>query len=150
MGTQSELLSIDLEYFTWTVSQYISARKSMHGHPVSPFLEKAVIYVPRVSPFLEGCLIYGPPVSPYQEKILIYGSPVSPFLEKTSYIIWTLSQSISGRIAFKTVGSLQKQIGRLEHLKAAILSSIQDQSNMALPVGPSNRIEVMEIGRAHV
>merc|ERR1719379_487236 len=31
---------------------------------------------------------------------------------------------------FRTVGSLRKQLGRLEHLKAAVLTSIQDDAEM--------------------
>jgi len=36
---------------------------------------------------------------------------------------------------FKTVGSLRKQIGRLEHLKAAVLSSIQDDAEKEAEMG---------------
>lgn len=36
---------------------------------------------------------------------------------------------------FKTVGSLQKQIGRLEHLKRAVLSSIQDDQEKEAELG---------------
>jgi len=36
---------------------------------------------------------------------------------------------------FKTVGSLRKQIGRLEHLKAAVLSSIQDDAEKEAEIG---------------
>lgn len=36
---------------------------------------------------------------------------------------------------FKTVGSLRKQIGRLEHLKAAVLSSIQDDAEKEADMG---------------
>jgi len=36
---------------------------------------------------------------------------------------------------FKTVGSLRKQIGRLEHLKAAVLSSIQDDHEKEAEIG---------------
>jgi hypothetical protein len=36
---------------------------------------------------------------------------------------------------FKTVGSLRKQIGRLEHLKAAVLSSIQDNAEKEVEMG---------------
>merc|ERR1719324_2188282 len=36
---------------------------------------------------------------------------------------------------FKTVGSLRKQIGRLEHLKAAVLSSIQDDAEKEAELG---------------
>jgi len=36
---------------------------------------------------------------------------------------------------FKTVGSLRKQIGRLEHLKSAVLSSIQDDAEKEAEIG---------------
>merc|ERR1740138_378168 len=36
---------------------------------------------------------------------------------------------------FKTVGSLRKQIGRLEHLKAAVLTSIQDDAEKEAEMG---------------
>jgi peptidoglycan hydrolase CwlO-like protein len=36
---------------------------------------------------------------------------------------------------FKTVGSLRKQIGRLEHLKAAVMSSIQDDAEKEAEIG---------------
>merc|ERR1719235_2864518 len=36
---------------------------------------------------------------------------------------------------FKTVGSLRKQIGRLEHLKAAVMSSIQDDAEKEAEMG---------------
>merc|ERR1719158_630521 len=36
---------------------------------------------------------------------------------------------------FKTVSSLRKQIGRLEHLKAAVLSSIQDDAEKEAEMG---------------
>merc|ERR1712054_239029 len=36
---------------------------------------------------------------------------------------------------FKTVGSLRKQIGRLEHLKAAVMSSIQDDAEKEADMG---------------
>merc|ERR1719399_2204679 len=36
---------------------------------------------------------------------------------------------------FKTVGSLRKQIGRLEHLKAAVMSSIQDNAEKEVEMG---------------
>jgi len=36
---------------------------------------------------------------------------------------------------FKTVGSLRKQIGRLEHLKAAVMSSIQDDHEREAEMG---------------
>jgi hypothetical protein len=36
---------------------------------------------------------------------------------------------------FKTVGSLRKQIGRLEHLKAAVMSSIQDDTEKEAEIG---------------
>merc|ERR1719324_2337501 len=36
---------------------------------------------------------------------------------------------------FKTVGSLRKQIGRLEHLKAAVMSSIQDDHEKEAEMG---------------
>jgi len=36
---------------------------------------------------------------------------------------------------FKTVGSLRKQIGRLEHLKSAVLSSIQDDAEKEAEMG---------------
>lgn len=38
---------------------------------------------------------------------------------------------------FKTVGSLRKQIGRLEHLKAAVMSSIQDDAEKEAEMGDS-------------
>jgi hypothetical protein len=38
---------------------------------------------------------------------------------------------------FKTVGSLRKQIGRLEHLKAAVLTSIQDDAEKEADIGDS-------------
>merc|ERR1719324_1256315 len=36
---------------------------------------------------------------------------------------------------FKTVGSLRKQIGRLEHLKSAVMSSIQDDAEKEAEIG---------------
>merc|ERR1719359_223864 len=41
---------------------------------------------------------------------------------------------------FKTVGSLRKQIGRLEHLKAAVLSSIQDDAEKEADMGESRAV----------
>merc|ERR1719199_1511889 len=41
---------------------------------------------------------------------------------------------------FKTVGSLRKQIGRLEHLKAAVLSSIQDDAEKEADIGDSRAL----------
>lgn len=41
---------------------------------------------------------------------------------------------------FKTVGSLRKQIGRLEHLKAAVLSSIQDDAEKEAEVGDARAL----------
>merc|ERR1719298_338902 len=41
---------------------------------------------------------------------------------------------------FKTVGSLRKQIGRLEHLKAALLSSIQDDAQMENETGDTRAL----------
>merc|ERR1719277_2336947 len=40
---------------------------------------------------------------------------------------------------FKTVHSLRKQIGRLEHLKAAVLSSIQDDQAQEAEMGDTRR-----------
>lgn len=41
---------------------------------------------------------------------------------------------------FKTVGSLRKQIGRLEHLKAAVLSSIQDDHEKEAEMGDTRAL----------
>merc|ERR1719421_618657 len=41
---------------------------------------------------------------------------------------------------FKTVGSLRKQIGRLEHLKAAVLSSIQDDAEKEADMGETRAL----------
>jgi len=41
---------------------------------------------------------------------------------------------------FKTVGSLRKQIGRLEHLKAAVLSSIQDDQEKEVEMGDTRAL----------
>jgi len=41
---------------------------------------------------------------------------------------------------FKTVGSLRKQIGRLEHLKAAVMSSIQDDAEKEADIGDSRAL----------
>lgn len=41
---------------------------------------------------------------------------------------------------FKTVGSLRKQIGRLEHLKAAVLSSIQDDHEKEADMGDTRAL----------
>jgi hypothetical protein len=41
---------------------------------------------------------------------------------------------------FKTVGSLRKQIGRLEHLKAAVMSSIQDDHEKEAEFGDSRAV----------
>jgi hypothetical protein len=41
---------------------------------------------------------------------------------------------------FKTVGNLRKQIGRLEHLKAAVMSSIQDDAEKVAEMGESRAL----------
>jgi hypothetical protein len=41
---------------------------------------------------------------------------------------------------FKTVGSLRKQIGRLEHLKAAVMSSIQDDQEKEAEFGDTRAL----------
>merc|ERR1719350_47757 len=41
---------------------------------------------------------------------------------------------------FKTVGSLRKQIGRLEHLKAAVMSSIQDDHEKEAEMGDTRAL----------
>lgn len=41
---------------------------------------------------------------------------------------------------FKTVGSLRKQIGRLEHLKAAVMSSIQDDAEKEAEIGDTRAL----------
>jgi len=41
---------------------------------------------------------------------------------------------------FKTVGSLRKQIGRLEHLKAAVMSSIQDDAEKEAELGDTRAL----------
>mmetsp|Transcript_133607 Transcript_133607/g.231225 ORF Transcript_133607/g.231225 Transcript_133607/m.231225 type:complete len:275 (+) Transcript_133607:55-879(+) len=41
---------------------------------------------------------------------------------------------------FKTVGSLRKQIGRLEHLKAAVLSSVQDDAEKEAEMGDTRAL----------
>jgi len=41
---------------------------------------------------------------------------------------------------FKTVGSLRKQIGRLEHLKAAVLTSIQDDAEKEADMGDARAL----------
>merc|ERR1719424_2543543 len=41
---------------------------------------------------------------------------------------------------FKTVGSLRKQIGRLEHLKAAVLTSIQDDAEKEADMGDTRAL----------
>merc|ERR1719203_989058 len=41
---------------------------------------------------------------------------------------------------FRTVASLRKQIGRLEHLKAAVLSSIQDDHEKEAESGDSRSL----------
>jgi len=41
---------------------------------------------------------------------------------------------------FKTVGSLRKQIGRLEHLKAAVLTSIQDDAEKEADIGEARAL----------
>merc|ERR1719183_1417766 len=41
---------------------------------------------------------------------------------------------------FKTVGSLRKQIGRLEHLKAAVLTSIQDDAEKEAELGDTRAL----------
>lgn len=41
---------------------------------------------------------------------------------------------------FKTVGSLRKQIGRLEHLKSAVLSSIQDDAEKEADIGDTRAL----------
>jgi len=42
---------------------------------------------------------------------------------------------------FKTVGSLRKQIGRLEHLKAAVMSSIQDDAEKEAEIGDTRALQ---------
>jgi hypothetical protein len=41
---------------------------------------------------------------------------------------------------FKTVGQLRKQIGRLEHLKAAVMSSIQDDAEKEAEIGDTRAL----------
>jgi regulator of replication initiation timing len=41
---------------------------------------------------------------------------------------------------FKTVGNLRKQIGRLEHLKAAVMSSIQDDHEKEVEMGETRAL----------